>query len=152
MVSNKGQSKVDQTKAEMVKLREAQAGRKAEVDALESELRRAVVAARTGKSAGAEKAQAEVDGVAASIAKLRTDDTFDSIAIEELSARLQSEEAALRREEWNERCENVRKLIQRRANWDKEQPEPLLAVVSKLKEKLLELQKLNAELVDALGS
>ncbi len=150
MATNKGQSKVDQTKAELAKLREDQAARKIEIDALESELRRSVVAARTDKSEGGKKAQAQVDRVAAKLTKLRTDDTFDSIAIEELAERLHTEEADQCREQWAEQCANLSELIRRRLSWDKEQDEPLLAIVLKLKERVVKLQGLDAEISNAL--
>lgn len=148
MATSKGQQhNIDRTKAELRKLEDARLTRKAELDNLEAELRSLVVAARAGKSADA---QAGLERAVERISKLRTDDTFDSIAIEELSARLCAEEAALRREQWKERCRGVRELIQRRVRWDKEQPETLLSVVLKIREKLLRLQALDAEILNAL--
>ncbi len=149
MTTNKAQSQVDQTRAELLKIEEDQRARKADIDAAESELRRALVVARTGKGTSAKDAQAEVDRIAGALAKLRTDDTSDSIVIEELSDRLRAEEGALHREQWRGRCQKVRELIQRRLKSEKEKEHSLLDITTELRERLFELRRLDGEIYTA---
>src|ERR1035441_2216972 len=136
---------IEQMEAELRNLEESHRLRGEQIAALESEQRGNIVAARVRKSADA---QNNIERLAGEITKLRTEDTFDCVAMAEISADLEAERVMLRREQWRERCAAVRQLIEPRAPGDLEQQAVDWAV--KLKEQLLEIAKSARAIASAL--
>src|ERR1019366_5897939 len=118
MATNKRLATAHRMETELQKLQESHRLRAQQIKALEDEQRSIIVAARVRKSADA---QDTIERTAGEIAKLRTEDTFDCVAITEVSANLEAERAALRREQWHERSAAVLQLIEPRAAGDLEQ-------------------------------
>jgi hypothetical protein len=147
MATNKRLATIHRMETDLQKLQESHRLRAQQIEALETEQRRNIVAARVRKSAGA---QDNIEQLAAGIAKLRTEDTFDCVAMAEASALLEAERAALRREQWHERCAAVRQLIEPRAAGDLEQK--ALGLALDLKSTLEQIAASDGEIVVALQS
>src|ERR1035441_3219791 len=97
MAKDKRQGKIDELEAELQKLGETRRLRSGQVTALETQQREHVISARVRKNP---EAQTNIDRLSGEIANLRTEDVWDSAAIEEISTRLADEKATLRREQW----------------------------------------------------
>ena len=147
MATSKRLVTIHRMEAELQKLQESHRLRGQQIEALEDEQRGNIVAARVRKSAGA---QDNIERIAGEITKLRTEDTFDCVAIAEISANLEAERAALRRELWHKRCAAVRQLIEPRAAGDLEQK--ALALALDLKRTLELIADSNGKIVVALQS
>jgi hypothetical protein len=147
MATNKQLATIHRMETELQKLQDSHRLRAQQIEALEDEQRGNIVAARVRKSAGA---QDNIERIAGEIAKLRTEDTFDSVAIAEVSANLEAERAALRREQWHERCAAVRQLIEPRVAGDLEQK--ALGLALDLKRTLGQIADSDGEIVVALQS
>ena len=147
MGTNKRLATVHRMETELQKLQESHRLRGQQIEALEDEQRGNIVAARVRKSTGA---QDNIERIAGEIAKLRTEDAFDCVAITEVSANLEAERAALRREQWQERCAAVRQLIEPRAAGDLEQK--ALGLALDLKRTLEQIAASDGEIVVALQS
>jgi hypothetical protein len=147
MATNKRLATAHRMETELQKLQESHRLRAQQIKALEDEQRSIIVAARVRKSADA---QDNIERTAGEIAKLRTEDTFDCVAITEVSANLEAERAALRREQWHERCAAVRQLIEPRAAGDLEQK--VLNLALDLKRTLEQMAASDGEIVAALQS
>lgn len=147
MATNKRLATIHRMEAELQKLQESHRLRGQQIEALEEEQRGNIVAARVRKSAGA---QDTIERLGGEITKLRNEDTFDCVAIAEVSANLEAERAELRREQWHERCAAVRQLIEPRAAGDLEQK--ALALALDLKRTLEQIAAADGEIVVALQS
>src|ERR1039458_1947141 len=145
MAKDKRQARIGELESGLQQLGETRRLRSEQITALETEQREHVVGARMRKSS---EAQANIDRLSGEIAKLRTEDVWDSAAIEEISAQLAEEKAALRREQWQARCETVNRLVKTRAKGELEQR--LLDQALQLSQTAAELTKSDREIADAL--
>jgi hypothetical protein len=145
MAKNKRQGKIDELEAELQKLGEARRLRGEQITALEGEQREHIIGARVHQSV---EAQGNVDRLSGEISKLRTDDVWDSDAIEQISSQLADAKAALRREQWQARCETVNRLVKSRSKGELEGR--LLDLALQLRQTATEITDGDREIVSAL--
>jgi hypothetical protein len=145
MAKDKRQGKIDELEAELQKLGETRRLRSEQITALETQQREHVIAARVRQNP---EAQTNIDRLSGEIANLRTEDVWDSAAIEELSTKLAEEKSALRREQWQARCETVNRLVRSRSKGELEGR--LLDLVLQLRQTAAEIAVSDEEIVSAL--
>ena len=145
MAKDKRQGKIDELEAELQKLVETRRLRSGQVTALEAQQREHVIGARVRKNP---ESQTNIDRLSGEIANLRTEDVWDSAAIEEISTKLADEKAALRREQWQARCETVNRLVRSRSKGELEGR--LLDLVLQLRQTAAEIAVSDEEIVSAL--
>ena len=139
------ESEVGQLQSELRKLEESRGQRKGEIEALETEQRGFVVAARVHKDP---EAQGSIERLAGEIAKRRTDDIFDCDAIAEISTSLEAKKAILQRQRWKERCAPLCHKLELSATGELERE--ALKLAGDLKVKLQEMNNRDGEIIDAL--
>jgi hypothetical protein len=147
MAKDKRQARIDELESELQKLGETRHLRSEQITTLEIEQRQYIIGARIRKNA---EAQASIDRLSIEIAKLRTEDVWDSAAIEEISTKLADEKAALHRDQWQARCETVNRLVKSRSKGELEQR--LLDLALQLRSTAAEIADSDAQIVSALGS
>jgi len=105
------EAEIRELESALQKLEESRCAREGQIQALESEQRGHIVAARVHKDAAAQKS---IEQLAGTIAKLRADDLFDCDAISETSASLEAKKAELELLQWRARTGAVSRLFRER--------------------------------------
>lgn len=143
--TSKLQAEIQEKETQLLELKDKRRQSKEQIDALETERRGFVVAARVHKSPDAQKA---IERIAGKIAKAQDEDTLNGEAFTQVSGELEAPRAELRREEWREGFEPLRRLLKSRMTGELEQQALKLAL--DLRAKLEEIAGKDKDVIERL--